>query len=96
MSGRIVCGFGFIVSSARGDGFGSFDRAEQDFVCVQHDGARLWRIGRSGRDVVFGAEADEVVAHELVDAHAVQIVNPERAQAGREIIYEVAKRAHPL
>ena len=96
MSGRIVCGLGFIASSARGDDFGSFDRAEQDFIAIEHHGARHWRIGRRGRDVVFGAEADEVVAHELGDAHPVGVVNPERAHAGREIIHEVAKRAHPL
>ena len=54
------------------------------------------RVERSRGNRIFWSEADEVVAHELVDAHAIRIVNPECAQAGREIIYKVAESAYPL
>ena len=96
MSGRIVCGVGFIASRARGAESGLFDRTEQDSVGIQHDGARRWRIGTRRRDDVVGTEAGEVVAHEFVDAHAIRVANPERTHARRKIVDEIWKRAHPL
>ena len=78
-------------------GVASLNCAEQDSVAIEHDGVRRWRIGRRRRrDVVFGAEAREVVAHEFVDPYAVRMTNPECSQGRREIVDEVPERAYPL
>ena len=51
--------------------------AEQHSVGIEHDGARHWRIGGGLRHGVVRAEAGEVVARELGNAHSVRIANPE-------------------
>ena len=75
---------------------GLIDCAKQDGVRIEHDRAWLRRIGRRRRDNIVRPEANEIVAHKFFDAYAMRKVNPERAHAGRKVIYEITKRADSL